>query len=260
MMSEDALKMTKLILAPRSGSNSQPAVRFAVNQLRRECIAHPPGTLLGQEEELLQRFGISRPTLRQAAALVGMEQLMEVRRGPGGGYFTTRPDISGVVHMAAIWLQLQKATVGEILVSTSTIRAELAPLAARNIDEATLAELKEFLAQDQAIDDGDYGFALFLKAELKQNDIVGRASGNRVLHLYMQISLDLVGSLARADDILLGHRSRYLAWRYQRNRMLQAIVAGDPEIARLESERCGAKIQKWLEYDMRKKKSRGSAQ
>jgi len=102
-----------LILTRQPGSKSQPVVRRAVNQLRQECIQREPGTLLGQEEELLRRMGISRPTLRQAAALLGQEQLMNVRRGPGGGYFTTRPDISAVVHMAAIWLQLEHVAIGE---------------------------------------------------------------------------------------------------------------------------------------------------
>jgi len=102
-----------LILTRQPGSKSQPVVRKAVNQLRQECIQREPGTLLGQEEELLRRLGISRPTLRQAAALLGQEQLMNVRRGPGGGYFTTRPDISAVVHMAAIWLQLEHVAIGE---------------------------------------------------------------------------------------------------------------------------------------------------
>src|SRR6185503_3028596 len=127
--------MKPLILTRQPGSKSQPVVRKAVNQLRRECIQRDPGTLLGQEEELLRRLGVSRPTLRQAAALLGQEQLMDVRRGPGGGYFTTRPDISAVVHMAAIWLQLEHVAIGEILASTSALRRELAPLAALNMDE-----------------------------------------------------------------------------------------------------------------------------
>lgn len=241
--------MTQLILTPQSGFKSQPAVRRAVTVLRRECMARQPGTLLGQEEELLQRFGISRPTLRQAAALLAQEQVMQVRRGPGGGYFTARPDVSAVVHMAAIWLQLQNAKLSDILVSTSAIRAELAFLAARNIDEEGRAELLRFLEEDRAIEDRDYSFQTFAKAELRQNRLMAAASGNPVLALYMQISLDLVSSLSREDDILFGHDSRLLVWRELRNRMIEAVLARDPEIARLQSDRCGAKIRKWLKCD-----------
>jgi len=249
--------MKPLILTRQPGSKSQPVVRKAVNQLRRECIQRDPGTLLGQEEELLRRLGISRPTLRQAAALLGQEQLMNVRRGPGGGYFTSRPDISAVVHMAAIWLQLEHVAIGEILASTSTLRRELAPLAALNMDEEGYAELAAFLEHDRAIDEKDYGFTVFLKAELQQNNIIGRLSRNRVLYLYLRISLDLVASLSPVDDILLGQRSRYLDFRHQRNRMIDAVLARDPDIAQLEADRCGDKIRKWMDIDARKKNAAG---
>jgi len=251
--------MKPLVLARPSGSNSQPAVRKAVNQLRRECVMREAGTLLGQEEELLRRFGISRPTLRQAATLLTQEQLMEVRRGPGGGYYTNRPDISVVVHMAAIWLQLQHVKVSDILLSTTTIRAELAPLAARNIDDEGREVINAFLEEDRAIADSEYEYQNFLKAELQQNQIVGNLASNRVLHLYMQISLDLAGSLSRSEDILFEHRSRYLKWRHHRNRMLDAIAAGDPEIARLEAERCAERMRKWVETEERKRKKAGEA-
>ena len=241
--------MNQLILTRQSGSTSQPAVRKAVNQIRRECIALEPGTLLGQEEDVLERYGISRPTLRQAAAMLSQEQLMEVRRGPGGGYFTRRPDISGVVHMAAIWLQLQHVDISEILLSTTTIREELAPLAAINISEEEREQLSKFLEDDRSIEDENYEFQTFLKAELVQNRMIGNFSRNRVLSLYMQISLDLVSGLSRGDDILFGHRERYLEWRHQRNRMLGAIIDGDAEIARLEAERCGTKLAKWVASD-----------
>jgi len=91
---------------------------------------------------------------------------MNVRRGPGGGYFTTRPDISAVVHMAAIRLQLEHVAIGEILASTSTLRRELAPLAALNMDEEGYAKLAAFLEHDRAIDEKDYGFTVFLKDEI----------------------------------------------------------------------------------------------
>lgn len=68
--------------------------------LRNDALRKPEGSLIGSEEELVERYGVSRPTLRQAASLVAQEQLVHVRRGVGGGYFTRRPDSHSVAHMA----------------------------------------------------------------------------------------------------------------------------------------------------------------
>lgn len=239
--------MAPTTLSKGMGTSVQPAVRQAVSKLRRDCLEQEAGTRLGHEDELLQRYDVSRPTLRQAAALVGQEQLVLVRRGPGGGYFAHRPDSSSVAHMAAIFLQVQRVKIREILLSTSTIRGELAPLAASNLDEPTEGQIRDFLDRDRAIPDEDYELVTFLKAEIEQNNLVGRASGNRVLHLYMQISLELAGTLSRSDDIFFGHRERYLDFREQRNKMLDSIVARDPDFARLEAQRCGTRLQKWLD-------------
>lgn len=38
------------------------------------------------EDELLERYGVSRPTLRQAARILEHEQLIDVRRGVNGGF------------------------------------------------------------------------------------------------------------------------------------------------------------------------------
>jgi len=230
----------------------QPAVRHAVASLRNECLQSPPGTLLGQEDDLLGRYKVSRPTLRQAAALVGQEQLLRVQRGVGGGYFSHRPDVSGVTHMAAILLQLEGAHMREILQSTEAIRTAIIPLAASNMSTEAREELREFLDREAAIPSQAYDFVTFLRAERKHNDIIGRASGNSVLTLFMKISLELVSSLSKEEDVLFGKAERFLEWRSQRNRMLQAVLDGDHEVALIEAKRCSDKVRKWLAADKSK--------
>ena len=47
---------------------------------------------LPNEEELAKRFGISRPTVREALKRLAAQNLIRSRRGPTGGNFVTRPD------------------------------------------------------------------------------------------------------------------------------------------------------------------------
>jgi len=228
---------------------AQPAVRKAVVALREDSLRVEPGTLLGQEEDLIERYQVSRPTLRQAAALVGQEQLVTVRRGVGGGYFSQRPDFSGVAHMAAILLQVEGAKVEDMLRTVETIRVEMVSLAATGGSVEAMEKLQDYIDADEAIEDGDYNFRRFLKAERQHNELVGLAAGNQVLHLFMQILLELVATLRPTEDILFGKEERYLEWRVQRNKMIRAILARDVEIALVEARRGSAKIRQWLEED-----------
>ena len=76
------------------------AVRKIAKALRIESLNSDEGTLLGSEEDMLSRHKVSRPTFRQAAALVAQEQLLTIRRGVGGGYFVTRPKPEAVAPPA----------------------------------------------------------------------------------------------------------------------------------------------------------------
>lgn len=230
------------------------AVCRAVLALREDAMKVPSGGLLGREDELVLRYGVSRPTLRQAAGLVGQEQLIQIRRGVGGGYFASRPDSSAVANLAAILLQVRGVRLNQMLHAIDPIRAELVRLAAEKASEDHLEELRAFLQSDEIASEAEYRFRDFLKAEVQQNDIIGRASHNEALSLFLRILLQLVATLRRQDDILFGRRSRIASWRVQRNRMLRAVLSRDAELATLEARRCAQLMRKWIIED------RGQAQ
>jgi DNA-binding FadR family transcriptional regulator len=217
--------------------------------LRRDALQIPEGTLLGREEELVNRYNVSRPTLRQAAGLVSQEQLITIRRGVGGGYFAARPDSSAVANLAAILLQVRGVGLDQMLHAIDPIRRELIQLAAERASDEQLGELSAFLDADEAISEADYRFRDFLRAELQHNEIIGRASHNEVLSLFLKILLQLVSTLRRQEDVLFGRRSRIASWRQQRNKMLRAVVARDGEHSALEARRCGQLIRKWISED-----------
>ena len=72
------------------------------------------GDVLAPEGELMQRFGVSRPTLREAMRVLEGEALITVHRGARGGAHVHTPDGETVAQFAGLVLQFRGATVADV--------------------------------------------------------------------------------------------------------------------------------------------------
>ena len=221
------------------GANETLASRTA-RALVSLSLAAEPGDFLGAEDELLGRFGVSRPTLRQAAKMVERERLISVRRGTKGGFFAERPDARDAIQSLARFLRIRGASLGDVIQVTRPVSEEAAVAAARQRTEADAARLRQFVA---TIDARDTPRDL-IAAEVEMARLVARMSGNPVIELVMEIGysfgLDERGSDLYADA---GRRERTRAM--QRS-LCQAIIDGDPDIARLMMRRRSEQFDAWL--------------
>jgi DNA-binding FadR family transcriptional regulator len=221
------------------GANETLASRTA-RALVSLSLAADPGDFLGAEDELLGRFGVSRPTLRQAAKMVERERLISVRRGTKGGFFAERPDARDAIQSLARFLRIRGASLGDVIQVTRPVSEEAAVAAARQRTEADAARLRQFVA---TIDARDTPRDL-IAAEVEMARLVARMSGNPVIELVMEIGysfgLDERGSDLYADA---GRRERTRAM--QRS-LCQAIIDGDPDIARLMMRRRSEQFDAWL--------------
>lgn len=62
-----------------------PAYRRVANQLRTQIVAgeYAPGAQLPSERELVERYAVSRPTIRQAIGVLHTEGLVVAEHGRG---------------------------------------------------------------------------------------------------------------------------------------------------------------------------------
>src|SRR6184192_3474453 len=72
------------------------------------------GTMLPPESELMERFGVSRPTLREAFRVLESESLISIRRGSRGGARVQVPKGEVAARHAGLLLQVRGTTLGDV--------------------------------------------------------------------------------------------------------------------------------------------------
>jgi len=133
-------------------------VSESADALRERVFAQEPGALLGSLQDLARGLGVGIVTLQQAARLLEHEGLLEARRGPGGGYYGTRPDEAALERAIAVYLRTHPASFGEALNITSLLFNEICAAAAGCGDAAQREELTALAARiDLADSDSDQG-------------------------------------------------------------------------------------------------------
>ncbi len=162
------------------------------------------GDRLASEEELTAHFGIARTTLREALRILESQQLIEIRRGRGGGPVVTMPAVDSLALGIAVLLQLQRTTVGDLDQARAIIEPRLAAELARCHSQDDLDALAAAIqAADDAAENDDrqaFGAAVVVLHET----IVERA-GNETLALFSRLLHTLVaqyylGSAFNAAD------------------------------------------------------------
>ena len=132
------------------------AVSATVDMLRDEILQRDDGEWLGWEDDLVERLGVSRPTLRQAARLLEAEELLVVKRGTNGGLFARRPTTDAVARMASVFLRAEGTTVLDLARSWFLLLEQSARLAAEHDDPLVRASLVAEVAEiRQSIPEGD---------------------------------------------------------------------------------------------------------
>ena len=105
------------------------------------------GTMLPPESELMERFGVSRPTLREAFRVLESESLINVERGVRGGARVTRPQRQTLARYAGLILEYEGVTLKDVYDARALIETPLIVQLATNASRSAIAQLEEIIAQ-----------------------------------------------------------------------------------------------------------------
>jgi DNA-binding FadR family transcriptional regulator len=213
----------------------------AIEKIRERIVsgAWGPGDRLPKESELAAELGLSRNSLREAVRALSQLRVLEVRQGDGTYVSSLEPGLllesTGFIsHLLLGETEIELYEVRRIL------EAAAASLAAGRIDaneKVELAQSLERMGEARNVEE-------LVEADVAFHAVIARAAGNAVL-------ASLLASLAtrtmrarlwhgrQAEDALDETREEH-------RRMLEAIMAGDPELARAAATAHIASSERWL--------------
>lgn len=105
------------------------------------------GDRLPNEQELIDRFGMAKGTIREAMRVLEAQGLIKTRTGPGGGSFVHEVSSERAKALLGNYFYFQDLTIGDIYELRRTLEPQLAASLAGKLDDETLAELEANIAQ-----------------------------------------------------------------------------------------------------------------
>jgi GntR family transcriptional regulator, transcriptional repressor for pyruvate dehydrogenase complex len=177
-------------IEPRLTARADKIAETVARALAHDALERrlAPGDALDSEQAMLDRFGVSRESLREALRLLEVNGLISIRRGPGGGAFVGTVDPSNLGRVASLYYHMAGATYGELFDAYAFADATLAMRAARHVDADHRRVCMEPFLDDRHAD-GDLDE--YVQRHAGFHSAVAALADNRVL----QISLHSLGLL-----------------------------------------------------------------
>lgn len=168
------------------------------DELRRLIVSGrlSEGESLGREPDLVERFGVSRPSLREALRILEAEGLISVVRGMLGGVVVHAPDGRMTARTAALVLQARNVSLADVHEARSLLEpTAVRVVAALRSRRSAAAELRPLIdAQIQVIEDPE----AFGRANARFHERLVALAGNQTLSIVAEMLNEIVARAVTA--------------------------------------------------------------
>jgi len=209
-------------------------------RLRDLILDSEPGTQIGSLNEVADRLGVGIVTVQQAARILEHEGLLAVKRGPGGGYYGTRPDESALERAFATYMRVHNFGYREAFEMMILLDSDIIPAAATSADPAlhdSVAELLDRIDRCQLPEDR-------VRFEKDLRDTLFKVVNRPFLEFLARVTMQLYTQQSRSE--LFSDPGIVEAWNHGRRRILEAILQRDEALARFEADRYRQVVLSWL--------------
>jgi GntR family transcriptional regulator, transcriptional repressor for pyruvate dehydrogenase complex len=206
-------------LSPRASKLSETIAKQIVDDIFEQGLQ--PGARLPSEREMLERFGISRGTLREALRILEVHGLLIIKSGPRGGPTVAQMTATDFNKACSLHFKAAGLTVQQLWEARLGLEPTLARLATANLDQESRAELASLL--DSAQRTSVHDLAQYIKLGSAVHRAIATASGNPVLSLFSRSLGEMTAAMESRNVFPPSEHERvnddHIA-------ILQAILAG----------------------------------
>jgi DNA-binding FadR family transcriptional regulator len=184
----NAVKGNSTVRVPKAGE-------MVASHLRRQIVLGElkEGDQLPSESVLMEEYGVSRPTLREAFRILEAEGAITVRRGVRGGARVQVPDIDVAARHIGLLLQYRGTLLSDVYEVRAVLEPAAARMAAKRRTAADLTRLQENLDHHrESVDDPAASFL----ADAEFHRLIVELSGNETL----QVLAGMVDNIIREGD------------------------------------------------------------
>jgi len=209
----------------RSSFRVPKTAELVANHIRRRIVVGElrEDDALPAETALMEDFGISRPTLREAFRILESEGLITVRRGARGGARVQEPSTDVAARYAGLVLQHRATTVADVAAARVIVEAPAARMLAERRDRAVVADRLQHTLDTLGVDTEHFHVFNARVVELTENQTL----------VLLTAMLEHIGEAAALKISISdedGERLRRKA-RRARQRLIDLVRAGDAEAA-----------------------------
>jgi GntR family transcriptional repressor for pyruvate dehydrogenase complex len=168
--------------------------------LRRQIVRGDlkPGETLPPEMHLMEQFGVSRPTLREAFRILETESLIGVRRGARGGAQVLEPDPMVAARHVGLLLQLQGTTVQDVYEARLVTEPVCARMLAETRTEADLDDLRAVVTELERVVKGwieaTPDLSTWSGTTYRFHELILQRCGNKTLAVQGAVLADIVNT------------------------------------------------------------------
>jgi DNA-binding FadR family transcriptional regulator len=215
---------------PKSSIVKSSISKQIAEQLRDAIVSgrFKIGDRLPTEDELAQRYGVSRPSVREALKRLAAQNLVRARRGPSGGNFVIQPsyeELAGSLSGAATLLVGMGALdIVEIIDARRILQGGCLEHAVKNATKAHIADIETALERQRIPEISDEAFC---QADVDFHRAIVDSANNGMVRFVMYTVIEALIPVTNMIVTVVRERSDIISLHEE---MLQHLIDRNSEL------------------------------